>query len=214
MIRIGIADDQELVRGGIAMVLRSQPDFEVTWEASNGAEAADLARAEPVDIIVMDVRMPVMDGIAATAAVSALPTAPRVLVLTTFDLDEYAVDALRAGAGGFLLKDAPGEEIVAGVRHVLSGDQVLAPATTGRLLSKYVIARRTPDSDSHLRNLLTERELEVTREICCGASNAEIAGTLYLSEATVKTHVRAILRKIGGRDRVHIVIAAYESGLV
>lgn len=212
MIRVALVDDQPLLRGGVAMALGSQLDIEVSWQAGDGAEAVAANRENPADLILMDVRMPVMDGIAATQRICADQPQTRVLVLTTFDLDEHALDALRAGASGFLLKDAPAEELIAAVRHVAAGESVLAPATTARLVGHFVNA--VPRGDSRTLERLSERELEITRLIAQGLTNPEIADVLYLSEATVKTHVRAILRKLDARDRVQVVITAYESGLV
>ncbi|WP_134323729.1 response regulator [Cumulibacter soli] len=214
MIRTALADDQPLMRGGVAMALESQPDIEVVWQADDGAQAIEANSRNPVDVIVMDVRMPVMDGIAATQRIcESADSATRVLVLTTFDLDEHAFDALQAGASGFLLKDAPAEELIAAVRHVAAGDAVLAPTTTARLIQHFA---RPPDRRAPVDELdeLSEREREITRLIARGLTNPEIAADLFLSEATVKTHVRSILRKLRARDRVQIVITAYEAGLV
>ncbi|MFV0533781.1 MAG: response regulator [Cumulibacter sp.] len=214
MIRTALVDDQPLMRGGVAMALESQPDIEVVWQADDGARAIEANSRNPVDVIVMDVRMPVMDGIAATQQIcESANSATRVLVLTTFDLDAHAYDALQAGASGFLLKDAPAEELIAAVRHVAAGDAVLAPTTTARLIQHFA---RPPDRRTPVDQLddLSEREREITRLIARGLTNPEIAADLFLSEATVKTHVRSILRKLRARDRVQIVITAYESGLV
>lgn len=213
MIRVALVDDQPLLRDGVAMALGSQPDLTVVWQADNGAEAVTANRRDPADLILMDVRMPVMDGIAATERICAQHPSTRVLVLTTFDLDQHALDALRAGASGFLLKDAPAEELIAAVRHVAAGESVLAPATTARLLEHFVTAAsvRTPNP---LLDRLSERELEITRLVAQGRTNPEIAAELFVSEATVKTHMRSILRKLEARDRVQIVITAYEAGLV
>ncbi|MET0694858.1 MAG: response regulator transcription factor [Propionibacteriaceae bacterium] len=212
MLRIAIVDDQELLRGGVAMVVDSQPDMTVVVQAANGAEAVTALAREPVDVVVMDVRMPVMDGIEATARIQRLPEPPRVLILTTFDLDESALAALRAGASGFLLKEAPGEELVAAIRQVHQGDTIVAPSTTARLLEQ-LVSGSTPRADP-ITDRLSAREIEVVRLMARGQSNSEIASTLYLSETTVKTHVRSILRKLRVRDRVQVVIAAYESGLM
>ncbi len=207
-----IVDDQELLRRGLAMVIDSQPDLELVAEAGDGAQALELLATRAVDVVVMDVRMPRMDGVSATARIQQLPDPPRVLVLTTFDLDEHALGALRAGASGFLLKDAPGEEIVAAIRHVHAGDAIIAPATTRRLVAG-LVGRRDVDPAPVLARL-TEREQEVFRELARGASNAEIGARLYLSETTVKTHVGRILMKLRLRDRVQAVVLAYESGVV
>ncbi|WP_199849731.1 response regulator transcription factor [Blastococcus sp. Marseille-P5729] len=219
MIRVALVDDQPLLRSGVAMALGSQPDIEVVWQADDGRQAVETNARDAADIVVMDVRMPVMDGIAATEAICRDQPQSRVLVLTTFDLDEHALDALRAGASGFLLKDAPAEELIAAVRHVASGEAVLAPATTARLVQHFVEGSARTASDQALQAVqavgsLTGREREITRLIARGLTNPEIADELYLSETTVKTHVRAILRKLGARDRVQIVITAYEAGLV
>lgn len=211
-IRVGIVDDQELLRGGVAMVIESQADMTVSFQAGNGQEALDQLRRHPVDVVVMDVRMPVMDGIEATTRIQSQQDPPRVLVLTTFDLDESALAALRAGASAFLLKEAPGEELVAAIRHVHQGDAIIAPSTTARLMQHFVTRTAAPVDLVSPR--LSAREIEVVRLIAAGGTNAEIAETLFLSETTVKTHVRSILRKLRLRDRVQIVIAAYESGLV
>lgn len=207
-----IVDDQELLRRGLAMVIDSQPDLELVAEASDGHEALEVLASRAVDVVVMDVRMPRLDGVAATAKIQALPHPPRVLVLTTFDVDEHALGALRAGASGFLVKDAPGEEIVAAIRHVHAGDAIIAPATTRRLVARLV---DQPSTDpAAVLAVLTEREQEVFRELARGASNAEIGARLYLSETTVKTHVGRILAKLRLRDRVQAVVLAYESGVV
>jgi DNA-binding NarL/FixJ family response regulator len=211
-IRVGIVDDQELLRGGVAMVVGSQEDMAVGFQASNGAEALETLRHRPVDVVVMDVRMPVLDGIEATARIQRLPDPPRVLVLTTFDLDESALAALRAGASGFLLKESPGEELVVAIRLVHQGDAVIAPSTTARLL-EHLVAHHPPAREA-VTGRLSSREVDVMTLIAGGRTNAEIAAALYLSETTVKTHVRSILRKLRLRDRVQIVIAAYESGLI
>lgn len=212
MIRVALVDDQPLLRGGVAMALGSQADIEVAWQCDNGAQAVESNRGDPADLILMDVRMPVMDGITATRQICAEQPQTRVLVLTTFDLDEHALDALRAGASGFLLKDAPAEELITAVRHVAAGESVLAPATTARLVEHFVNA--SPRAGNRLLERLSDREREITRLIARGRTNPEIASELYLSEATVKTHVRSILRKLDARDRVQVVITAYESGLV
>ncbi|WP_153504009.1 response regulator [Cumulibacter manganitolerans] len=211
MIRVALVDDQPLLRSGVAMALGSQADLEVAWQADDGAQALEHQRCDPVDVVVMDVRMPVLDGIAATERICAGWPGTRVLVLTTFDLDEHALAALRAGASGFLLKDAPAEQLITAVRHVAAGDAVLAPAMTARLLRQFVAA--APRTGTAALASLTAREREITRLIAQGLTNPEIAASLYLSLTTVKTHVRAILRKLRARDRVQIVIAAYEGGL-
>jgi len=225
-IRVFLADDQHLVRAGFRMVLDSQADIEVVGEAADGADAVrQLARlaagaesgVEPVDVVLMDVRMPVMDGIEATARLQAVPDGPRVLVLTTFDLDEYAFAAIRAGASGFLLKDAPPEDLLSAVRTVHAGDGVVAPSTTRRLLSHLATLPDTPlaatAADPRLA-ALTDREHQVLVKMGEGLTNAEIAGALFLSETTVKTHIGRVFAKLGLRDRVQAVILAYETGLV
>ncbi len=212
MITVMIVDDQELLRRGLAMVIDSQPDLELVAEAGDGQEALDVLASRAVDVVVMDVRMPRMDGVRATAQIQKLSRPPRVLVLTTFDLDEHALGALRAGASGFLLKDAPGEEIIAAIRHVHAGDAIIAPATTRRLVAQLVDQRET--DPTAVLQMLTEREQEVFGELARGASNAEIGARLYLSETTVKTHVGRILTKLRLRDRVQAVVLAYESGVV
>jgi DNA-binding NarL/FixJ family response regulator len=211
-----IVDDQELVRAGFRMILDAEEDIEVAGEAADGQEAvAEAQRLQP-DVVLMDVRMPVVDGIEATRRLLADgKTRAKVVMLTTFDMDEYVYDALRAGASGFLLKDVPPEQLVAGIRAVAAGDALLAPSITRRVIEEFV--RRPPSS---VRTLppelaeLTARELEVLKLIARGLSNAEIAKELFVSETTVKTHVGHVLTKLGLRDRVQAVVFAYESGLV
>lgn len=210
-IRVVIADDQPLVRTGLRMVLSEEPGLEVVGEAADGASAIELCVAEVPDVVLMDVRMPGVDGIAATRAVTALPEAPRVLVLTTFDLDEVVYDALHAGASGFLLKDAPEERLVTAIRVVADGGSLFAPSVTRRLIEEFA-AR--PRSTPTVIPDLTEREVEVLRLIARGLSNAEIGSRIYVTENTVKSHVARILAKLGVRDRVQAVVLAYESGLV
>jgi DNA-binding NarL/FixJ family response regulator len=211
-LRLALVDDQALVRAGFRMILRAEPDFEVVGEAGDGAQAVELVRATAPDVVLMDVRMPEMDGIEATRRITAEPGAPRVLVLTTFDLDELVYDALRAGASGFLLKEAPPEQLVAGVRTVAAGEQLLAPSVTRRLIERFTsqpLAAEPPPVEE-----LTPRELEVLQLVARAMTNAEIAAHLFLSETTVKTHVARILMKLGLRDRVQAVVLAYERGLV
>jgi DNA-binding NarL/FixJ family response regulator len=217
-ICVVVADDQALVRSGFRMILESEPDLRVVGEAANGREAVELARSLAPDIVLMDVRMPVMDGIAATCAIAALDASPadgppRVIVLTTFDLDEYVFDALRGGASGFLLKDVQRHDLVHAVRVVAAGDALLSPTITRRLIDDYA---RRPDPGVRSGDLdrLTPRELETLRLVARGLSNSEIAAEFVVSEATVKTHVGHVFTKLGLRDRVQAVIAAYELGLV
>ena len=213
-IRVLIADDQPLIRTGLRILLGAQDGIEVVGEASTGAGAVtESARLAP-DVVVMDIRMPGTDGIQATAQVIRQPTAPRVLVLTTYDLDEYVYDALAAGASGFLLKDARPEELVDGVRVIAAGDALLAPAVTRRLIGLFVTGAhaRVRRHDARL-DALTEREREVLGLLAQGMSNAEISAALHVSGNTTKTHVARILAKLDLRDRVHAVIFAYQSGL-
>ncbi len=216
MVQIIIVDDQELIRSGLRMVLDGRDGIAVVGEAANGVDALALCASTSVDVVVMDVRMPGMDGIEATRRLQALPQPPRVLVLTTFDLDEYAYAALRAGASGFLLKDAGSAELARAVHAVHNGDAVVAPSTTRRLLDRFVpgLPGATPISSAPALDPLTPREREVLMLIARGRSNAEIAGELYLTEGTVKTHVSRILHKLGLRDRVQAVIFAYENSMV
>jgi DNA-binding NarL/FixJ family response regulator len=214
MIRVLVADDQALVRGGLVAMLDAQDDIEVVGEAADGGAAVDEALRLRPDVVLMDVRMPNVDGIEATRRLAAHPGAPRVLVLTTFDLDEYAYESLRAGAGGFLLKDAPPARLADAVRTIAAGESLLAPAVTRRLVERFV---RRPPPDTVRRETfaeLTERELGVLKLVARGLANAEIAAELFVSEATVKTHITRILSKLGLRDRVQVVVMAYESGLV
>ena len=214
-IRIILVDDQELVRTGFRMVLDAQPDMTVVAEAADGLAAIEAARAHPSDVMVMDARMPRLDGVAATRRLRQAGDLPRVLMLTTFDLDEYAFAALKAGASGFLLKDVPPDELLFAIRAVHSGDAVVAPSTTRRLINQFApllpTAIAAPPAELAC---LTEREAEVLAHVAQGLSNAEIAGRLFVSEATVKTHVGRILAKLGLRDRVQAVVFAYENGLV
>jgi len=210
-LRVVIADDQPMMRAGFKSVLESAGDITVVGEAENGVEAVSLARAQRPDVVLMDIRMPVMDGIEATRR---LPD-QRVLILTTFGLDDYIIDALRAGASGFLLKDAPTHDVLAAVRAVAAGDAVLSAAVTRQLLDQ--VGRRLPAAvsrDAHGLAGLTDREEEVLGMLAAGLSNAEIATAMVVSEATVKSHVSRILGKLGLRDRVQAVIYAYETGLI
>jgi DNA-binding NarL/FixJ family response regulator len=215
VIRALIADDQQAVRAGFAALLETQADITVLATAANGEEAVQLCREHRPDIVLMDIRMPVLDGIAATRQICAAGDAgPRVLVLTTFDLDEYVYDALQAGASGFLLKDAPPESLFEAVRVVAAGDALLAPVVTRRLIAEF--ARLRPPQRTRPEDLdaLTRREIEILSLVAAGLSNHEIADRLVLSNETVKTHVSHILRKLALRDRAQAVVAAYESGLV
>ena len=215
MTRILIADDQALVRAGLRMILDAQPDLVVVGEAGDGREALDRCRELSPDLVLMDIRMPDIDGLEATRRLLSLaPPTPKVIVLTTFDTDEYVHEAIRAGASGFMLKSAPPEQLAEGVRTVMAGDALLAPEITRRLLERFV--QRPPPSLTTPPELheLTPRELEVLRLIAEGCSNAEIAATLVLSEATVKTHVNHILTKLRLRDRVQAVALAYRTGLM
>jgi DNA-binding NarL/FixJ family response regulator len=215
MIRVMLVDDQAMVRAGFRMIVESEPDITVVGEAADGRAAVELAgRCDP-HVVLMDVRMPHMDGIEATALITVATAPPRVLILTTFDLDDYVYAALRAGASGFMLKDAPAEQLIEAVRVVARGDALLAPSVT-RLLIEEVARRPAVDPSATLAGFddLTERELDVMRLVAKGMSNAEIAEALYLGEATVKTHVGRILAKLDLRDRVQVVVVAYESGLV
>jgi DNA-binding NarL/FixJ family response regulator len=214
-IRIVLVDDQELVRTGFRMVLDAQPDMTVIGEAADGLEAAAFARSHDADVMVMDARMPRMDGVAATRQIRQAGDRPRVLMLTTFDLDEYAFAALKAGASGFLLKDVPPEELLFAIRAVHSGDAVVAPSTTRRLIDRFAPLLPAGDAAGSAQlSDLTEREHEVLILVAQGLSNAELAQRLFVSEATVKTHVGRILAKLGLRDRVQAVVYAYENGLV
>lgn len=226
MIDVALVDDQQLVRAGFRMVIDSQDDLQVVLEAGDGAQAvralAQPGRGPHVDVVLMDVRMPTMDGLTATAQITARPDAPKVVVLTTFDLDEYVLDAIRAGASGFLLKDAPPEEMLAAIRTVHRGDAVIAPSSTRRLLEHLVtvLPAESGADDTALSPTrraigeLTDREREVLVLMARGRSNTEIGQDLYVAEATVKTHVGRILAKLAVRDRVQAVVAAYEAGLV
>ncbi|HET6824942.1 MAG TPA: response regulator transcription factor [Amnibacterium sp.] len=214
MIRVLVADDQAMVRAGFAALLAAQPDLEVVGQAENGAEAVALAAATAPDVVLMDVRMPVLDGIAATRQVIAGTPGTRVVVLTTFDVDDYVLDAIRAGASGFLLKDAPPDDLVAAVRIVARGDALLAPSVTRRLIERLAVGASSPPSSPSALPELTQREREVLVEVAKGRSNQEIAAALVIAEQTVKTHVSRVLGKLGLRDRAQAVVAAYESGLV
>jgi DNA-binding NarL/FixJ family response regulator len=214
MIRVLLADDQELVRDGFAMILDAQDDIDVVGQAADGASSVELARTLAPDVVLMDIRMPNLDGIGAARRLLGEPGAPRVLMLTTFDLDEYVYEALRAGASGFLLKDVPRSTLIQAVRTVAAGEALLAPAITRRLIEQFVSqpppTRALPQEVAEL----TQREHDVLLRLARGRSNSEIGRELFLSEATVKTHVAHVLRKLALRDRVQAVVYAYEAGLV
>jgi DNA-binding NarL/FixJ family response regulator len=213
-IRIVIVDDQELVRTGFRMILDAEDDIDVRGVAGDGAEAVGLVRRTGADVVLMDIRMPDVDGIEATRRLHDAGLDARVLILTTFDLDEYVFDAVRAGASGFLLKDAPPEELVRAVRVVAAGEALLAPSVTRRLIEEFGRSSVPAPADDERIERLTEREREVLELMARGLSNGEIAETLILGETTVKTHVGRVLMKLDARDRVQAVIAAYETGLV
>jgi DNA-binding NarL/FixJ family response regulator len=214
-VRVLIADDQALVRAGFKMILDAEDDLDVVGEATDGLEAVRLAEQLEPDVVLMDIRMPQLDGIEATRRIVALAAATpvRVLMLTTFDLNEYVYEALRAGASGFLLKDVPPEQLAAGIRVVAQGDALLAPSITKRLIQEFASAAPAPTTPPKGLDELTARELEVFKLIARGLSNAEIAAELIVSETTVKTHVARVLMKLGLRDRVQAVVLAYESGV-
>ena len=211
MIRVLVVDDQQLVRTGFRMILDAEPDIEVVGEAGHGEEAVALAGRTGPDVVLMDIRMPIMDGVEATRRLAG---STKVLILTTFDLDEYVYDALRAGASGFLLKDTPPEDLAEAVRVVAGGDALLAPSVTKRLVQEFATRPSPQVKPAEGMSLLTDREREVLELVARGLSNQEIATSLYLGETTVKTHVGRILMKLGLRDRVQAVVLAYESGIV
>ena len=214
MIRVGIVDDQELVRTGFRMILESEDDLEVVGEAADGRAALEMVRARRPDVVLMDVRMPEMDGVEATSKLGP-STDTRVIIVTTFDLDEYVFSALQNGASGFLLKDTPADQLVAAIRVVAAGDALLAPSITRRLIERFqTTAHAETTTGQELIGTLTERETEVLCELARGLSNAEIAEQLYVSETTIKTHVGRVLAKLNVRDRVQAVVMAYESGVV
>ena len=213
-IRVFLADDQALVRSGFRMLIDSSEDLRVVGEASDGAGAVAALTAHPADVVLMDVRMPVLDGVEATRRITAAGLPTRVLVLTTFDLDEYAFAALKAGASGFLLKDARPADLLTAIRTVAAGDAVVAPSTTRRLLDHVApTLTSSPRAQDPRLALLTDREREVLDQVATGATNAEIAATLYMAEGTVKTHIGRLLTKLQARDRVGLVLFAYENGL-
>jgi DNA-binding NarL/FixJ family response regulator len=217
LIRVAVADDQALVRSGFVVLLRSAAEIEVVGEAADGKEAVALVRREQPDVVLMDIRMPEMDGLEATRRITAddATSATRVLILTTFDLDEYVYEALRAGASGFLLKDTLPDDLLAAVRVVAEGDALLAPKVTRRLIERFAQQGTDPVAQPHVNlDALTEREYEVLGAVARGLSNAEIAEQLFMSHATAKTHVSRLLTKLDARDRAQLVMVAYESGVV
>ena len=213
MTRVVVADDQDLVRSGLAMVLDAR-GVEVVGEAADGRQAVDVVRRTSPDVVLMDIRMPVLDGIAATRELTALGVPTRVLVLTTYDLDGYVYDALQAGAAGFLLKATPPDRLVAGIETVAAGESLLAPSLTRRLIEEHVRRPAPAEGVPERLRVLTERELEVFTLIARGLSNEDICARLVVAEATVKTHVNRVLAKLGARTRVELVVLAYETGLV
>jgi DNA-binding NarL/FixJ family response regulator len=215
VVRIVVADDHQVVRSGFAALLDTQPDFSVVGTASDGAEAVGICRDLRPDVVLMDVRMPGMDGIEATRQLAGSGAGgPRILILTTFDLDEYVYDALRAGASGFLLKDVTAERLFDAVRVIAAGDALLAPSVTRRLISEFALQRPKPEAPVAALATLTPRETQVLQLVAEGLSNPEIAARLVVTEETVKTHVSRVLTKLGLRDRTQAVVTAYESGLV
>jgi DNA-binding NarL/FixJ family response regulator len=213
-IGVLIADDQALVRAGLRMIVETDPDLRVVAEVSNGSEALEAVRRYRPDVVLMDIRMPVLDGLAATRQIVVGKAAPRVLILTTYDLDEYVFEALRAGASGFVLKDVAPEELLAGIRTIAEGESLLSPSVTRQLIEAFVRDHPTTPQPPPGLEELTTRELEILGLIARGLSNAEIAETLIVSGSTIKTHVARILYKLNLRDRVQAVVLAYESGIV
>jgi DNA-binding NarL/FixJ family response regulator len=212
-IRIVIADDQRLVRAGFAVILNSEPGISVVGEANDGAEAVALAAELAPDVVLLDIQMPVMDGLAAARRILATE-GPRVLMLSTFGTDDYVYEALRIGASGFLLKDAPADQLITAIRCVAAGDALIDPTITKRLISQFARIPRPSDGVPEALSTLTSRELDVMRLIARGLSNAEIASELVVEDSTVKTHVKRVLMKLGLRDRVQVVVLAYETGFV
>jgi DNA-binding NarL/FixJ family response regulator len=215
VVRVVVADDQDLIRAGLAMILDAQPDLDVVGEAADGLQAVAVVRRTAPDVVLMDVRMPGMDGVAATREIVAARPVTRVLVLTTFDLDEYVLGALRAGASGFLLKDAPRASLLAAVRAVAAGDVLLSPEVTRRLVGTHLVHSQGRSAEAQRAlGRLTPRELDVLRLIAGGRSNAEVAAELVLAETTAKSHVARVLEKLGARDRVQLVVLAHRWGVV
>ena len=216
-IRLVLVDDQELVRTGFRMILNAEADMEVVGEAGDGSTGIEVIRATKPDVVLMDIRMPTMDGIEATRELcrdAKREDCPQILILTTFDIDEYVYEALHAGASGFLLKDTPADDLVEGVRTIAGGDGLLSPSVTRRLIEEFVARPGTSTTPIDGFDMLTDREIEVLRHLARGLSNAEMAEALFVGETTIKTHVSHILTKLDLRDRVQAVVAAYESGLV
>ena len=214
MIKVLLADDQSLVRSGFRMLIDSADDMETVGEVNNGQEAVDVVRSRPVDVVLMDIRMPVMDGTEATRQITALGGDTKVLVLTTFDLDEYVFAALRNGASGFLLKDVLPDDLLGAIRCVAAGDAVVAPSATRRLLAHFAHQLPNPIAEEdHRLEVLTDREREVLAHVARGANNAEISNDLFMAEGTVKTHIGRLLNKLGARDRVQLVLIAQQCGL-
>lgn len=214
MIKVLLADDQSLVRSGFRMLIDSADDMETVGEVNNGQEAVDVVRSRPVDVVLMDIRMPVMDGTEATRQITALGGDTKVLVLTTFDLDEYVFAALRNGASGFLLKDVLPDDLLGAIRCVAAGDAVVAPSATRRLLAHFAHQLPSPTAEEdHRLEVLTDREREVLAHVARGANNAEISNDLFMAEGTVKTHIGRLLNKLGARDRVQLVLIAQQCGL-
>lgn len=212
MIKVLLVDDDHLMRAGLTMIIEQTRDVVVVGEADDGRKSIAMARRERPDVVLMDVRMPVLDGIEATREITSLPDAPRVVILTTFELDEYVFNALQAGASGFLLKRTPPEQLIDGIRTVAAGDALLSPSVTRRLIAEFATR---PERAVHPRLAdLTDREREVLVEMARGLSNEELAETLFISENTVKTHVKKVLTKLGARDRVNAVVMAYQGGLM
>lgn len=214
MIKILVVDDQPLLRAGFSMILKSEPDLHLVGEAPNGKEAVAQCKNHRPDVVLMDIRMPEMDGLEATRQILQLPDPPAVIILTTFDLDEYVFDALKAGASGFMLKDAPAEDLISAIRIVADGQALLAPSVTKRIIDQFAELKSLPARETTGLDDLTDRESEVLQLMARGMSNSEIATELSLGETTIKTHVSRILSKLNARDRVQAVITAYEAGIV